>query len=345
MSKTALNLSILLELSQFVICPNCSGKVSVAADEILCADCGRKYPIIDGIPRFVELGAGVPTRRAFSLKWSKYETGVHPLWSNWIRGEYSAITYELPVTESEYQLWRRFLLDSLSVDEQYFNGKAILDAGCGVGWVSYTVSRLGGTVISADLSDSSVWLTSRVLDNPNSKVMQADLTRLPFRHGCFDAVISLGVLHHTNNTRSSFLSLAKTVKQGGDLFIHVYEKTNPIKEALTEFVRRVIHVFSEDTQFRICKDLLTADFKFLLNNPAKRKFYRLLNILVMIGASPDDTFDVYSPRYNHRHTFDEVENWFKEAGFQDIKNMNDYYNVGNKRMLHPGALWVSGRKA
>jgi hypothetical protein len=34
-----------------------------------------------------------------------------------------------------------------------------------------------------------------------------------------------------------------------------------------------------------------------------------------------DTFDWLSPKYLHRHTYNEVEEWFWEAGLVDIKRL------------------------
>ena len=37
-------------LLDILACPFCKGSVSVVNGKIVCGSCGRKYPIIDGIP-------------------------------------------------------------------------------------------------------------------------------------------------------------------------------------------------------------------------------------------------------------------------------------------------------
>ena len=45
---------------------------------------------------------------------------------------------------------------------------------------------------------------------------------LPFADGAFDVVYSIGVLHHTPDTKWAFLSLSRLVKPGGRIAIWVY---------------------------------------------------------------------------------------------------------------------------
>jgi len=38
------------ELLKILSCPACQGDVSLQEDKIVCSQCGRRYPIQDGIP-------------------------------------------------------------------------------------------------------------------------------------------------------------------------------------------------------------------------------------------------------------------------------------------------------
>ncbi len=38
------------DLLAILACPDCKGDVKEENDKIVCQDCGRKYPIRDGIP-------------------------------------------------------------------------------------------------------------------------------------------------------------------------------------------------------------------------------------------------------------------------------------------------------
>lgn len=38
------------ELMKILVCPACKGDVRLEGQKIVCAKCGRRYPIRDGIP-------------------------------------------------------------------------------------------------------------------------------------------------------------------------------------------------------------------------------------------------------------------------------------------------------
>lgn len=38
------------ELLKILACPACKGDVELKEDKICCTKCGRRYPIVDGIP-------------------------------------------------------------------------------------------------------------------------------------------------------------------------------------------------------------------------------------------------------------------------------------------------------
>ena len=52
-----------------------------------------------------------------------------------------------------------------------------------------------------------------------------------------------------------------------------------------------------------------------------------LRLLTKIAMHPDpewrvlDTFDWYSPRYQWKHTYPEVQRWFEEAGLEDVARL------------------------
>jgi len=334
-----------IKIESLIVCPICKDSVRFSEEEISCGRCGRSYPIIAGIPRLLSDNISNTTRQTFDRKWELYYDGPHPLWIQSIGGKHYEISYEYPVSEERYLTWKEFLCQMLKVDPNYFRDRIVLDAGCGVGWLSYTMVRLGATVAAADLADSSVTLTYKILrDLHNFKVIQTDLTKIPFRTGSIDTVVSLGVMHHTANTKETFLKLSDTVRPEGEFFLQLYEKVQPFRENLTEVVRKIIHLFPKETQLEICKRCLTVDFSLFKNRPLRRKLFRVLNLLIMLSNTPEGSFDTYSPKYNHRHTFDEVKSWYEEADFTDVRSLTQSPAVMNTKSGYGGALWMVGRK-
>lgn len=41
------------ELLKILACPMCKQKVELKGEELVCVGCGRRYPIVDGIPHML----------------------------------------------------------------------------------------------------------------------------------------------------------------------------------------------------------------------------------------------------------------------------------------------------
>ena len=53
----------------------------------------------------------------------------------------------------------------------------------------------------------------------------ADNLRLPFANGIADALISDGVIHHTDDPRSAFAENLRILKPGGQMYLGVYKSS------------------------------------------------------------------------------------------------------------------------
>jgi uncharacterized protein YbaR (Trm112 family) len=38
------------EVLELIVCPVCQGSLNLVSDTVLCNVCGRRYPVVDGIP-------------------------------------------------------------------------------------------------------------------------------------------------------------------------------------------------------------------------------------------------------------------------------------------------------
>ena len=38
------------DVLELVVCPACQGSLNLVSDTVLCNVCGRRYPVVDGIP-------------------------------------------------------------------------------------------------------------------------------------------------------------------------------------------------------------------------------------------------------------------------------------------------------
>ena len=150
--------------------------------------------------------------------------------------------------------------------------------------------------------------------------IQADVFHLPFKENTFDYVFSLGVLHHTPNCKEAFMQLPKLLKNTGRISIWLYSKK--IHFLATDVLRIATTRMDRKQLYSVCKFVVEPIYSVtripIIGYPFKafistheNKDWRLL-----------DTFDWYSPKYQSKHSFDEVIDWFKEAGLHDIKRLD-----------------------
>ncbi|RJQ32458.1 class I SAM-dependent methyltransferase [Candidatus Parcubacteria bacterium] len=111
-------------------------------------------------------------------------------------------------------------------DFKGFNGKKVLDAGCGPGWltVSYAVEK--AEVYSVDLTKAAVELTRKFLDHKKAfaYVEEGSVEKLKFENNFFDLVVSSGVIHHTPDLGKGFRECFRVLKPGGVAKITLYHK-------------------------------------------------------------------------------------------------------------------------
>ena len=189
----------------------------IESAELICAGCGRGWEVRRRVPRLVPADLAEQQRRtaaAFGFEW-QYFAEMHP--------EY----------EAQFLDWIH------PISRGFFQGKRVLDAGCGTGRHAYYAAQYGASeVVGLDLSDA-VETASRVLSRfENVEVVQGDLLRPPLRTaaegGGFDLVYSVGVLHHLPDPYEGFRSLLRLVRPGGTIAVWVYGYEN------NGFVRNVI---------------------------------------------------------------------------------------------------------
>jgi SAM-dependent methyltransferase len=166
--------------------------------------------------------------------------------------------------------------------------------------------------------------------------VQADVFHLPFRESAFDIVFSLGVLHHTPSTRRAFLELPRLARPGGVVAVWVYSKR--LRYALTGsmVIRLATRRMKPERLLPLLQKWVPRAHAFRESLPSSA-LRRLMNWFVPVSHHPDpewrvlDTFDWYSPRFQWKHSFAEVEGWFREARMVDIERMSFPVAVRGRR--------------
>jgi 2-polyprenyl-3-methyl-5-hydroxy-6-metoxy-1,4-benzoquinol methylase len=112
-----------------------------------------------------------------------------------------------------------------------YNGKKILEIGCGLGTETINFARSGADITVIDLSEESINLLKKRLEVFNLKANiycgnaeELD-TILPKEElGSFDLIWSFGVIHHSPNPEKIVEQIYKFLKKDGELKLMVYSK-------------------------------------------------------------------------------------------------------------------------
>ncbi|OGP76980.1 MAG: hypothetical protein A2W09_06115 [Deltaproteobacteria bacterium RBG_16_50_11] len=297
-------------LLSLILCPKCKSSLDLEISheekgEILegglfCRPCGSKFLIRRGIPRFVELDDYVST---FSFEWNKFHD---------VQIDILNATNESEKTFQGKTGWTPGDL----------KGKLVLDVGVGAGRFAEVVSRWGAEVIGTDLSFAVDAAYENVGKRENVHILQTDLFQLPFREAVFDAIYSIGVLHHTPATKKAFDAVVTYLQPGGEfaVFLYAHGHYSYFSDIWRKFTTKVPH--------RILYFLtaLSIPLYYLYKLP----FFGLgLRFLFPMSQHPNprwrwlDTFDWYTPKYQHKHTWPEVYGWFLENDFENIRLLEE----------------------
>ncbi len=317
-------------LLEILVCPLCKSKFSVKSsvtsgahivEGLLLCRCGMKFPIINSIPRilpgFIERPSvsktdvfekkQALTKKSFGYQWMIFKK-MSPAFEN------NFMNYIYPIKKS------------------FFIGKLGLDAGCGFGRHIYYAAQFGAEMVGIDLSEAidSTYHNTKHLANVH--LVQCDIYNLPFRKEVFDFIYSIGVLHHLPDPEAGFKSLLPYLKKKSPVFIWVYSNKRKLTNFLIESLRKMtlrlplkvilcISFFMAFIEWAI----LILPYKMMqkLKIPQsvlnKAVFARIrLYAQYPFQVSCADWFDRLSPPIRFYYSGDEIRQWFKNIGADNI---------------------------
>ena len=323
---------------EYLRCPACSSHLqvdrfrsngTVVFEGVLRCERDHCYPVIDAIPRFTpEVLAEHPS--FFSEYGGCFATPPRRQDRVWRRTSESFarqwLTYD--VIEADEDRATFFAKTGFAADE--LCGALVLDAGCGSGRYARIAAAAGARVVAVDLSRACERAAQVLSPFANALVVQANLMSLPFRRDLFDAVYSIGVLHHTPDTRKALEAVAQFVRPGGKLAVWLYARRDPVFEAANRVLRGITTRLPFATLMRLAKLAIPvgAMKRALL---ARKPTAWMSKLLPPCSSHPDphirvcDTFDWYSPEFQWHHTDDEVQGWLRDLGFAKIRSLSAEY--------------------
>jgi len=179
----------------------------------------------------------------------------------------------------------------------WFAGKRVADIGCGEGRFSYGLLSLGAIVDSFDQSEWALKRVRKLCQPFDDRLNTEQKNLLTWDEELeYDLVFCFGVVHHTGNTYLAMRNVARKVKLGGDLFLMVYG-----------FPVNSVDFFELTSYEKLRHELRNHSFD-------ERK-----NILEhRFGPQAHGWFDAVSPRINDLLSYNEIEEFLGNFGFENI---------------------------
>jgi len=112
-------------------------------------------------------------------------------------------------------------------------GRRVLEVGCGQGLDAERIVQICRSYTGADLSEASVEIARHIVEenkppNVETHFCVEDAEKLTFEDESFDAVYSIGVLHHTPDFEAALAEIYRVLEPGGVLVLMLYRSFNPL---------------------------------------------------------------------------------------------------------------------
>lgn len=295
----------------FLRSPRDRSPLSYLNDTALVDGAGNRFPVINGIPRFVE-----PENYAdsFGLQWN--------LFSRTQIDKFNGTT----ITRDRFVASTGWNLEDLP-------RQRVLEVGCGAGRFTQVVLDAGAEVYSIDYSNA---VEANLRNNGPNECMhlyQASVYALPFPENYFDKIFCLGVLQHTPDVRMSFMSMIPFLKKGGEIVVDVYPKKwstyllqpyywyRPVtkrmsKDALLKIIRRVVPLWLPASSLLLRLPRGGHFLSHLIPVANYTVTFPQLTRQQLVEWAVLDTFDNLSPEYDQPQTMKTLQSWMKEAGLE-----------------------------
>jgi ubiquinone/menaquinone biosynthesis C-methylase UbiE len=186
----------------------------------------------------------------------------------------------------------------------------VLEAGCGTGQLSISLSRYGRKIHSIDLSEGSLIEAKNFIDKndiKNVNLAKMNIFNMCFPENYFDVIISNGVLHHTHNPKLAFNKLVNCLKPNGIIVIGLYHKYGRVVQNIRQ---KLIQTFGEKIKF--------IDKRFSENLSDKKKYAWFK--------------DQYFNPHETKHSYHEILKWFDENNIEFTNSLPFNFEI-NERLF------------
>lgn len=296
-------------------CPDCGRELAldgadgdpVVEGTLRCVGCGARYPIRDGIPRFVP-GSGYAG--SFGLQWSRFRL--------------EQLDSASGTKESERRFYREtgWAPDSI-------RGRWVLDAGCGAGRFMAIAAEAGAEIVGLDLSGAVDAAERSLAGFANVHLVQGAIDRPPLKPGAFDAAYCIGVIQHTEDPERAVRGVVRCVRPGGRLALTIYERRRFTLLHSKYLARRLTRRLGDRALLRlvtVSMPLLFPLTEILFRIPVVGSLFRFAIPVANYVEKRDlslsrryrwallDTYDMLAPRFDRPQRESDVRAWLREEG-------------------------------
>jgi len=297
-------------------------------EAVLFSEAGLVFPVINGIPRMLIESvydyAGFLKKHLpdYSLIKEKIETDHAVLLNTCIKNNSKTkksfeFEWSLLKADQNDKIWhedtseltQRFLLET-AAEKNSFANKKIIDIGCGHGIMTTKIAEISGLAVGIELSRA---VEQAYTQNTckGAHYLQGDLQFLPFETNAFDVLYSSGVLHHTNDTRSSLLLVEPVLKKEGRICLWLYHPQKSLIHNLLLQIRNITKRLPIKAAF-VFLSVFLFPFSFLIKKLKNKRSVNYREEMI-------DLLDSFTPEFRHEITHETATEWLHELGYHTIQ--------------------------
>ena len=192
-------------------CPECHAALSVIplgdGEAYHCAACQKDYPVVDGIPHFIELQEMTGLNKRFAQMYN---------WFSWGYRAFSAVAFAY-IGMSEEQA-RREVTDRLEP-----KGGRLLEISIGPGVnLPYLVGRPDvGEIYGLDISPGQLYRCREYVAHRgwDVQLQLGNAEQLPYQDNTFDSVFHLGGINFFNDKQKAIAEMIRVARPGTRILI------------------------------------------------------------------------------------------------------------------------------
>ncbi len=310
----------------------------IVEGRLFCNNCNIAFPIINNIPRLLTanlLTESLAHYHADFLKRYKKDFATLPkpsLHEGKKVATLHTFSYQWTTFLNNFDYFRDIFLSFVHpfITPQDFEGKTVLEVGCGSGRPACIASSFGAEVIAVDLSEAVESTQKMARHYPMLHVVQADAYALPFRSNLeVDFVYSVGVIQHLPNPQEGLRSIARIVQPGRRIIIWVYgvrefwyRPIDLLRKLTIRFPYRILHVFSYGLAI-LSELFFLIPYRILSKIPGMRCLAEWIPGRIYASFPFKENvlgwFDRLGAPVTYYFTRDQIENMLFEAGFASIQ--------------------------